>query len=232
MPNAQRQRPPQERIRPPGPRAAMEAYRGAGKLLGKVALITGGDRGIGRAVAIGFAKEGADVAGLYRDQHGDAEMSRSLVEAERLEDIDAAWLERSFRTNVLAMFHVTKAALAHLCEGAAIINTASLTTCRGGPHPIDAAATHGAIIAFTRSFAANLEGRGIRVNAVAPGAVRTPPIRGALPAEAVEGLGARSFLGRPAEPDEIAPSYIFLASGDSACMTGQVLRPNDEIVGA
>ena len=285
MPDAQRHRPPQEQARQrglrapmqPRPRAEMAAYRGAGKLEGKVALITGGDSGIGRAVAIGFAKEGADVAILDLDEHDDAEDTKGLVEAEgcrcltlagdlgdeafcrdavahvaavfrrldllvnnageqhpqdRLEDITAAQLERTFKTNVLAMFHLTKAALAHLPEGAAIINTTSVTAYRGSPHLIDYAATKGAIVAFTRSLADNLKDRGIRVNAVAPGPVWTPLIPASFAAEHMPGFGARTFLGRPAEPDEIAPSYIFLASGDSACMTGQVLHPNGgEIVG-
>ena len=277
--------PAQEQARQPGrlapmqprPQAEMRAYRGAGKLAGKVALITGGDSGIGRAVAIGFAKEGADVAILYLDEHDDAEATRRLVEEEgrrcltlagdigdeafcraaitrttstfgrldllvnnageqhpqeRLEDIDAAQMERTFRTNVFGMFHLTRAALAHLTDGAAIINTTSVTAYRGSPHLIDYAATKGAIVAFTRSLADNLEQRRIRVNAVAPGPVWTPLIPASFPAEQVEGFGAGTFLGRPAEPDEIAPAYIFLASGDAACMTGQVLHPNGgEVVG-
>jgi NAD(P)-dependent dehydrogenase (short-subunit alcohol dehydrogenase family) len=130
------------------------------------------------------------------------------------------------------MFHVTKAALAHLPPGAAIINTASVTAYRGSPHLIDYAATKGAIVAFTRSLAANLQKRRIRANAVAPGPVWTPLIPASFPAEHVEHFGEDTFLGRPAEPDEIAPSYIFLASGDAVCMTGQVLHPNGgEIVG-
>ena len=261
----------------PRPQAEMRAYRGAGRLAGKVALITGGDSGIGRAVAIGFAKEGADIAILYLNEHDDALTTRGLVEdqgrrcltlagdigdeafcraaiaratttfgrldllinnageqhpQERLEDIDAAQLERTFRTNIFGMFHLTRAALEHLPEGAAIINTTSVIAYRGSAHLIDYAATKGAIVAFTRSLASNLKERGIRVNAVAPGPVWTPLIPASIPAEQVEGFGDGTFLGRPAEPDEIAPAYIFLASGDAACMTGQVLHPNGgEIVG-
>jgi NAD(P)-dependent dehydrogenase (short-subunit alcohol dehydrogenase family) len=130
------------------------------------------------------------------------------------------------------MFHVTKAALAHLPPGAAVINTTSVTAYRGSPHLIDYAATKGAIVAFTRSLAANLQKHRIRVNAVAPGPVWTPLIPASFPAEHVEHFGEDTFLGRPAEPDEIAPSYIFLASDDAVCMTGQVLHPNGgEIVG-
>ena len=151
---------------------------------------------------------------------------------ERLEDISTEQLERTFRTNIFAMFHLTKAALAHLPAGAAIVNSTSVTAYRGSPHLIDYAATKGAIVAFTRSLAGNLKERRIRVNAVAPGPVWTPLIPASFPAEHVAQFGENTFLGRPAEPDEIAPSYIFLASDDAICMTGQVLHPNGgEIVG-
>jgi NAD(P)-dependent dehydrogenase (short-subunit alcohol dehydrogenase family) len=261
----------------PAPRSAMRGYRGAGKLGGKAALITGGDSGIGRAVAIGFAKEGADVAIAYLDEHRDAEATKALVEEagrrcmaiagdigdeavcrdavartvaafgrldllvnnaaeqhpqDRPEDISAEQLERTFRTNIFAMFYVTKAALAHLEPGAAIVNTTSVTAYRGSPHLIDYAASKGAIVSFTRSLAGSLKARKIRVNAVAPGPVWTPLIPASFPAEHVERFGEGTFLGRAAEPDEIAPSYIFLASDETALMTGQVLHPNGgEIVG-
>ena len=277
--------PPQEQDRQPGlrsqmepkPRSDMRDYRGAGKLKGLAALVTGGDSGIGRAVAIGFAKEGADVAIVYLDEHEDAESTKALVEEEgrrciaiagdigdeafckdaveqaveafgrldllvnnageqhpqdRLEDISAAQMERTFRPNNFAMFPLTKAALAHMRPGAAIINSTSVTAYRGSPHLIDYAATKGAIVAFTRSLAENLKERRIRVNAVAPGPVWTPLIPASFDADHVAQFGEKTFLGRPAEPDEIAPSYIFLASSDAICMTGQVLHPNGgEIVG-
>jgi NAD(P)-dependent dehydrogenase (short-subunit alcohol dehydrogenase family) len=261
----------------PQPRAAMEDYRGAGRLAGKVALVSGGDSGIGRAVAIGFAKEGADLAILYLDEHDDARATRALVEQQgrrcmtlagdigdptfcrdavaavietlgrldvvvnnaaeqhpqdRLEDIAPDQLERTFRTNVFGMFHLSTASLPYLGAGAAIVNTTSVTAYRGSPHLIDYAATKGAIVAFTRSLAGNLKPRRIRVNAVAPGPVWTPLIPASFPADHVEGFGEQTFLGRPLEPDEIAPSYIFLASDDAIGMTGQVLHPNGgEIVG-
>jgi NAD(P)-dependent dehydrogenase (short-subunit alcohol dehydrogenase family) len=277
--------PPQEQDRQPGrqaemrprPRAEMEGYRGAAKLEGKVALISGGDSGIGRAVAIGFAKEGADIAILYLEEHEDAKSTKSLIEAEarrclllagdvgdetfcrdavgrtvqafrrldvlvnnaavqfpkdNLEEISAEQMERTFRTNIFSMFHLTKAALPHLKEGSAIVNSTSVTAYRGSPHLIDYASTKGAIVAFTRSLAGNLKERRIRVNAVAPGPVWTPLIPSSFDAEHVGSFGEDTFMGRPAEPDEIAPSYVFLASDDSICMTGQVLHPNGgEIVG-
>jgi NAD(P)-dependent dehydrogenase (short-subunit alcohol dehydrogenase family) len=277
--------PPQEQDRQPGlrsemepkPRAEMRDYRAAGKLEGKAALITGGDSGIGRAVAIGFAKEGADVAIVYLDEHEDAASTKALVEEQgrrcvtiagdvgdetfckdavartvdafgkldllvnnageqhpqdSLEDISAEQLERTFRTNIFAMFHLTKAALAHLPSGGAIVNSTSVTAYRGSPHLIDYASTKGAIVAFTRSLADNLKKRRIRVNAVAPGPVWTPLIPASFPADHVAQFGGDTLLERPAEPDEIAPSYIFLASDDAICMTGQVLHPNGgEVVG-
>jgi NAD(P)-dependent dehydrogenase (short-subunit alcohol dehydrogenase family) len=261
----------------PKPRAEMTDYRAAGKLAGKVALISGGDSGIGRAVAIGFAKEGADVAILYLDEHDDARSTQSRIEAEdrrciaiagdlgdegfcreavaraveafgrldllvnnaaeqhpqeRLEDISAEQMERTFKTNIFGMFHLTKAALAHLPDGGAIVNTTSVTAYRGSPHLIDYASTKGAIVAFTRSLAGNLKQRRIRVNAVAPGPVWTPLIPASFPADKVESFGEDTYLGRPLEPDEIAPCYIFLASDEGIAMTGQVLHPNGgEIVG-
>jgi NAD(P)-dependent dehydrogenase (short-subunit alcohol dehydrogenase family) len=226
---AQRQFPPQTQERQPGresemrprPDAEDPGYRGSGKLRGKAALITGGDSGIGRAVAILYAREGADVAISYLEEHRDAEETKRLVEEEggrcvtiagdigdegfcrtlvertvrelgrldivvnnaaeqhpqeRLEDVSAKQLERTFRTNIFSFFHVTKAALAHLGEGGVVVNTTSVTAYRGSPKLLDYSSTKGAIVSFTRSLALSLVERGIRVNAVAPGPIWTPLI--------------------------------------------------------
>jgi NAD(P)-dependent dehydrogenase (short-subunit alcohol dehydrogenase family) len=271
--------PPQHQERQPGieaqmtprPRAEDRQYRGSGKLEGKVAIITGGDSGIGRAVAIMYAREGADVAVVYLNEHQDAEETKRLVEKEgrrclpiagdvgdeafcrqavqqavqelgrldvlvnnaaeqhprdSIEQISAEQLERTFRTNIFGMFFMTKAALPHLKEGSAIVNTTSVTAYKGSPQLLDYSATKGAIVAFTRSLSQGLAEKQIRVNAVAPGPIWTPLIPSTFPEDKVASFGADVPLQRPGQPEEVAPSYVFLASDDSSYMTGQVLHPN------
>ncbi|NLX06867.1 MAG: glucose 1-dehydrogenase [Phycisphaerae bacterium] len=271
--------PPQQQRRQPGRRSKMEpkpktarpSYKGSDKLRDKVALITGGDSGIGRATAILFAREGADVAIVYLEEDDDARDTQQHVEAEgrrcltirgdvgkeafcrqavrktidefgkldvlvnnaavqfpqkKFTDIGADQLEKTFRTNIFAMFHMTKAALEHLKKGSTIVNTTSVTAYEGHPMLVDYASTKGAIVAFTRSLAKNLADKQIRVNAVAPGPIWTPLIPSTFPKEKVKSFGADTPLGRPGQPDEVAPCYVFLASDDSSYMTGQVLHPN------
>ncbi|MBR0667393.1 SDR family oxidoreductase [Roseomonas hellenica] len=275
------QRPRQHQDRQPGleeemrpkPRSSMSTYVGSGRLQGKTALITGGDSGIGRAVAVGFAKEGADVAIVYLDEHEDAGVTHALVTAagrrchllagdvgdptfcrtaateasallgghidvlvnnageqhitEDFAQIDERQVERTFRTNILGTMWMTKYALPHMPRGGAIVNTTSITAYRGHEQLIDYAATKGAIVALTRSLAAALKEHDIRVNAVAPGPIWTPLIPASFDAEKTAQHGASAPMERAGEPDEVAPSFIFLASSrDSSYFTGQVLHPN------
>jgi NAD(P)-dependent dehydrogenase (short-subunit alcohol dehydrogenase family) len=262
----------------PQPKADDPQYRGSGKLQGKVALITGGDSGIGRAVAVFFAKEGADVAIMYLNEHDDAKETKRLVEEQgrraltiagdigdenfcqqavqqtvdefgklnilinnaaeqhpqqSIEDISAQQLERTFRTNIFSMFFMTKAALKHLQEGSAIVNTTSVTAYKGSAQLLDYSSTKGAIVAFTRSLSQNLVEKGIRVNAVAPGPIWTPLIPATFPEDKVANFGKQVPMQRAGQPEEIAPSYVFLASDDSSYISGQVLHPNGgEVVNA
>ncbi len=248
-----------------------EGYRGSGKLAGRVSLITGGDSGIGRAVALLFAKEGADVAIVYREEDEDATETKRMVEAEGrrceaisgdvgdeafcagavakvvdsmgrldilvnnaaeqhvtpgLEEITAEQLERTFRTNVFGYFFMAKAALPHLRQGSAIVNTTSVTAYAGAPTLLDYTSTKGAIVSFTRGLANGLASRGIRVNAVAPGPIWTPLIPATFPSDQLEQFGKDTPLGRPGQPQEVATCFVFLASDDSSYMSGQVLHPN------
>jgi NAD(P)-dependent dehydrogenase (short-subunit alcohol dehydrogenase family) len=270
-PQGQKQRPGIESEMQPRPQAERPDYQGSGKLQDKVALITGGDSGIGRAVAILFAKEGAHVAISYLMEHQDAEETKKQVEEEGrecltfagdigyertcdqmirktvdhfgrldvvvnnaaeqhpqedIEKISSEQLERTFRTNIFAQFFVVKAALRHLKEGAAIINTTSVTAYRGSAQLLDYSATKGAIVAFTRSLSLALADRGIRVNGVAPGPIWTPLIPSTFPPEKVEKFGSDVPLKRAGEPAEVAPCFLFLACADSSYMSGQVLHPN------
>jgi NAD(P)-dependent dehydrogenase (short-subunit alcohol dehydrogenase family) len=272
------QQPPQQQDYPgsaermrPEPRDEMAAYEGRGLLAGRRALVTGGDSGIGRAVAVAFAKEGADVAIAYLEEHDDARRTASLVEkagrrcvpiagdlaapdhcraaVERtvaelggldllvnnvadqrpvgsLEELsEEQWLH-TFDVNIHSYFRVTKAALAHLPDGSAIVNTASINGLRGNKTLIDYSATKGAVIAFTYSMAQALTQRRIRVNCVAPGPVWTPLIPATFPEEKVKDFGKQVPMQRPAQPDEIAPSYVFFASERlSSYYTGEVLAP-------
>lgn len=241
------------------------------KLSRKVALITGGDSGIGRAVALAFAEEGANVAIAYLDEYEDAEKTLRLIEEKgakgilipgdvsdrkhcfyvvqqtirvfgkldivvnnaaqqypqnNLEDITEEQLLKTFSTNIFSYFYITQAALPHLTEGSCIINSSSVTAYRGSHHLIDYASTKGAIVSFTRSLSANLAKKGIRVNGVAPGPIWTPLIPASFSEDKVDEFGEDVPLGRPGEPKEVAPSYVFLASEDSSYMTGQFLHPN------
>jgi NAD(P)-dependent dehydrogenase (short-subunit alcohol dehydrogenase family) len=270
-PQKQSDQPGREYKMTPRPKAEDEKHRGGGKLDGKVALITGGDSGIGRAVAMAFAKEGADVAVNYLDEDKDAKETQRMVEEhgascllirgdigderfcqkavdrtvkelgqldilvnnaaeqrpqDSIEKISAKQLERTFRTNIFSMFFLTKAAMKHLKEGSVIINTTSVTAYKGNPELLDYSSTKGAIVAFTRSLSQALAKKKIRVNGVAPGPIWTPLIPSTFPEEEVETFGADTPLGRPGQPEEVAPCYVFLASDDSSYMTGQVLHPN------
>ena len=270
-PQHQERRPGREHKMKPRPRAEDEKYRGSGKLREKVALITGGDSGIGRAVAIAFAKEDADISVVYLEEEKDANETKRLVEKEgrkclliagdvgqeefcrkaieqtirefgkidilvnnaaeqhpqeSIEKISEKQLERTFRTNIFSFFFMTKAAVKHLKKGAAIINTTSVTAYKGNPNLLDYSSTKGAITAFTRSLSQALTNKSIRVNGVAPGPIWTPLIPSTFASKDVQTFGSDVPLGRPGQPEEIAPSFVFLASDDSSYMTGQILHPN------
>lgn len=247
-------------------------YPGSGRLKDRVAIVTGGDSGIGRAVAVLYAREGANVAIAYLDEHDDARDTREMCEAEgaevllsagdlgdpkhaaglvravidkwgrldvivnnageqhpdkEIEDITEEQLQRTFQTNIFSMFYLVQAARPHLEGGAAIVNCTSVTMYQGSKELLDYSATKGAITAFTRSLSENLIEDGIRVNAVAPGPIWTPlnPFGGASP-EKLEDFGKNTPMGRPGQPNEVAPAFLFLACEDSSYMSGQVLHPN------
>jgi NAD(P)-dependent dehydrogenase (short-subunit alcohol dehydrogenase family) len=279
MPKERKLRPPQHQKRQPGrqhkmrpqPKSGTTDYIGCGKLRDRIALITGGDSGIGRAVAVLFAKEGADVAVVYLNEHKDARATKRLVERqgrkclliagdigrekfcqdavkkakrdlgkidilvnnaaeqhpqESITKITEKQLEKTFRTNIFAMFFLAKAVMPHFKKGGVIINTASVTAYKGSPELLDYSATKGAIVAFTRSLSQGLAEKKIRVNAVAPGPIWTPLIPATFSANEVATFGSDTPLGRAGEPEEIATCFVFLASDDSSYMSGQVLHPN------
>ena len=251
-------------------------YKGSERLKGKVAIITGADSGIGRAVAALYAREGADIAIVYLLEDDDAAETKRIVEAEGrraiiirgdigekdfseeivsktlaafgridilvnnageqhpdedITDITEEQLRRTFQTNIFGLFFLTQAARPHLKSGAAIVNCTSVTMYQGSKDLLDYSSTKGAITAFTRSLSENLVGDGIRVNAVAPGPIWTPlnPCGGAEP-EKLEHFGESTPMGRPGQPNEVAPAFLFLACEDSSYMSGQVLHPNGGII--
>jgi len=246
-------------------------YKGSDRLKGKVALITGGDSGIGRATAVLYAQEGAKIAIVYRDEDTDAEQTKDLIEAEGSEaillrgdigqkafckdavqqtvdqfgtidilvnnageqhaqedpeDIDEDQIERTFRTNIFGTIFMTQLSLPHMKEGGRIICVTSVTAFKGQDLLIDYASTKGAILAFVRAMSSKLAPKGILVNGVAPGPIWTPLIPASFPPDKVESFGENTPLGRPGQPNEVAPALLFLACEDSSYMTGQVLHPN------
>lgn len=271
LPKQQQDQPGEESKMDPQPQIIREDYKGSEKLVGKVALITGGDSGIGRSIAVHFAREGADIAIIYLEEDKDAQKTKGMVEKEDrrclilrgdirdkefcyycveevvdtlgglnilinnageqhvrqgIKELDLDKMEDTFKTNVISLFYITKAAAQHLKEGDAIINTTSVVAYQGRKYLIDYGATKGAIVSFTRSLNDDLAPKGIRVNAVAPGPIWTPLIPASFDEDHVAEFGKSTHLGRPGQPSEVAPAYVFLASKDASYISGQVIHVN------
>lgn len=271
VPAQQQAEPGHQRKMHPEPEIIRPNYKGSAKLEGKVALITGGDSGIGRSVAVHYAREGAEVAIIYLSEHKDAQDTRKLVEKEGkeclliagdvgdkefckdavkkvmeefgkinilvnnaaeqhpeedLQEMDMEQMEKTFRTNIFSMFYLSQQVLKHMSKGDCIINTTSVTAFRGQKVLLDYSSTKGAITSFTRSLSLNLAEKGIRVNGVAPGPIWTPLIPSTFPEDKVKNFGKDTPLGRPGQPSEVAPAYVFLACDDASYITGQIIHPN------
>lgn len=271
FPKQQQNLPGDESEMIPEPEIIRDDYKGSEKLKGKTALITGGDSGIGRAVAVHYAREGANIAIIYIEEDEDALKTKEMVEDEGseclilkgdikqkefcfdavenvidifgsmnilvnnageqhvrqgIEELDLDLTEQTFQTNIISMFYITKAAAKHLKKGDSIINTTSVVAYQGREYLIDYGATKGAILSFTRSLNDDLAPKGIRVNAVAPGPIWTPLIPASFDAEHVKNFGKSTHLGRPGQPSEVAPAYVFLASKDASYISGQTIHVN------